>query len=78
MQPRVHQKERLKVLVELFNAREVTGDKSITGTDPSVVIHLTMPRCLNASSAVRFDSPLVDPFAAWTARPLKSEERYRV
>ena len=40
--------------------------------------HLSMPRCLIATWAVRFSSDLVDPFAAWTARPLRSEERYFV
>ena len=41
-------------------------------------VHLSIPRCLRATAAVRFNSALVAPFAAWTARPLRSEERYLV
>lgn len=44
----------------------------------TLLAHLSMPRCLSATSAVRFGSALVDPFAAWIASPPSSEERYLV
>ena len=50
----------------------------LLGLTSNPVAYLSIPKCLRATSAVRFSSAFVDPFAAWMARRLRSEERYLV